>query len=166
MTVQNSTLTPALFLELYRSVGWDAPCMEQIETALSNSAATFCAYDGELAVGMARLLGDGGWPSGHSATVTSLAMFAGLRCGFHSFEFAAAAVFAIVVCHDAMGVRLETGKQAEIINELVEAFERISKEKVAEEKLKIFVGHTPIQVLAGIAIGAVNALLMNLILPW
>lgn len=60
MTVQNSTLTPALFLELYRSVGWDAPCMEQIETALSNSAATFCAYDGELAVGMARLLGDGG----------------------------------------------------------------------------------------------------------
>ena len=113
-----------------------------------------------------RLFGDGGMPSGHSATVTSLAIFAGLRCGFHSFEFAAAAVFAIVVCHDAMGVRLETGKQAEIINELVEAFERISKEKVAEEKLKIFVGHTPIQVLAGIAIGAVNALLMNLILPW
>ena len=60
MTVQNSTLTPALFLELYRSVGWDAPCMEQIETALSNSAATFCACDGEQAVGMARLLGDGG----------------------------------------------------------------------------------------------------------
>ena len=113
-----------------------------------------------------RLFGDGGMPSGHSATVTSLAIFAGLRCGFHSFEFAAAAVFAIVVCHDAMGVRLETGKQAEIINELVEAFERISKEKVAEEKLKIFVGHTPIQVLAGITIGAVNALLMNLILPW
>ena len=113
-----------------------------------------------------RLFGDGGMPSGHSATVTSLAMFAGLRCGFHSFEFAAAAVLAIVVCHDAMGVRLETGKQAEIINELVDAFERISAEKVAEEKLKIFVGHTPIQVLAGIAIGIVNAILMSFILPW
>ena len=113
-----------------------------------------------------RLFGDGGMPSGHSATVTSLAMFAGLRCGFHSFEFAAAAVLAIVVCHDAMGVRLDTGKQAEIINELVDAFERISAEKVAEEKLKIFVGHTPIQVLAGIAIGIVNAILMSFILPW
>lgn len=60
MTVQIAALTPVLFQELYRSVGWDAPCMEQIETALSNSAATFCACDGEQAVGMARLLGDGG----------------------------------------------------------------------------------------------------------
>ena len=60
MNVIINTLYPEMFLELYRSVGWDAPCMGQIETALSNSAATFCAYDGEKAVGMARLLGDGG----------------------------------------------------------------------------------------------------------
>lgn len=60
MTVQIAALTPALFQELYRSVGWDAPCMEQIETALRNSTATFCAYDGEQPLGMARLLGDGG----------------------------------------------------------------------------------------------------------
>lgn len=60
MTVQQNILTPELFRDLYQSVGWDAPCMDQIETALNHSVATFCAYDGEKAVGMARLLGDGG----------------------------------------------------------------------------------------------------------
>lgn len=60
MKVIQNALTPTLFLELYRSVGWDAPGLDQIETALKNSFATFCAYDGEQAVGMGRLLGDGG----------------------------------------------------------------------------------------------------------
>lgn len=60
MMVKQDSLTSSLFLELYRSVGWDAPGLEQIETALKNSIVTFCAYDGEVPVGMARLLGDGG----------------------------------------------------------------------------------------------------------
>ena len=60
MTVQTNLLTPKLFLELYQSVGWDAPGLDQIERTLENSFATFCAYDGEVPVGMARLLGDGG----------------------------------------------------------------------------------------------------------
>ncbi len=60
MTVLNNKLTPELFLELYQSVGWDAPGIDQIEMALENSFATFCVYDGERSVGMARLLGDGG----------------------------------------------------------------------------------------------------------
>ena len=60
MTLYCNVLTPELFLEIYRSVGWDAPGLDQIERALENSFATFCAYDGETAVGMARLLGDGG----------------------------------------------------------------------------------------------------------
>ena len=59
MTVQTNLLTPKLFLELYQSVGWEAPGLDQIERALENSFATFCAYDGEVPVGMARLLGDG-----------------------------------------------------------------------------------------------------------
>lgn len=112
-----------------------------------------------------RLFGDGGMPSGHSATVTSLAIFAGLRCGTGSFEFAVCGILAIIVCHDAMGVRLETGKQAVIINELVQAFEKMYKEKVAQEKLKIFVGHTPIQVIVGVVLGFCNAFLMNWLLP-
>jgi len=104
-----------------------------------------------------RLFGDGGMPSGHSATVASLATLAGLIHGLDSFEFAIAAVLAIIVCHDAMGVRLETGKQAQLINEMQKIVEILSKKELPEVKLKEFVGHTPMQVMAGITIGILNA---------
>jgi len=105
-----------------------------------------------------RMVGDGGMPSCHSATVASLATVTGLLRGFGSFEFAVAALLAVIVCHDAMGVRLETGKQAVIINELMKAFEALTKEDLPEMKLKEFVGHTPIQVIAGILLGITNAI--------
>lgn len=109
-----------------------------------------------------RLFGDGGMPSGHSATVTSIAVSAALFYGPGSFEFAIAAILAIIVCHDAMGVRLETGKQAVVLNELVNAFNALSAQDISEEvKLKEFVGHTPIQVLAGITLGILSALAMH-----
>lgn len=68
LTIQQDTLTPELFLTLYRSVGWDAPGVEQVRVALANSTATFTAYadpeaETEVApepVGMVRLIGDGG----------------------------------------------------------------------------------------------------------
>ena len=107
-----------------------------------------------------RLFGDGGMPSGHSATVTSLATFCGLNSGFDSFQFAVTAILAIIVCHDAMGVRLETGKQAVAINEILEAFELIHPDKISEANLKEFVGHTPIQVMAGSLLGILNAVVM------
>ena len=106
-----------------------------------------------------RLVGDGGMPSGHSATVSSLAMFALLKSGPSSFEFAVCAILAIIVCHDAMGVRWETGKQAQAINEIIRTVEVLSKQDLPEVKLKELVGHTPVQVLAGITIGICNALL-------
>ena len=101
-----------------------------------------------------RLIGDGGMPSGHSATVASLATITGLLRGLGSFEFAIAGVFAIVVCHDAMGVRHETGKQAVMLNEILRILE---SEDLPEVKLKELVGHTPLQVLAGILIGITMA---------
>ncbi len=104
-----------------------------------------------------RLFGDGGMPSGHSATVASLATICALMCGVGSVEFAITAILAIIVCHDAMGVRLETGKQAMIINELVKSFEVFTKKDLPEVMLKEFVGHTPVQVIAGIIIGIGNA---------
>lgn len=109
---------------------------------------------------MERLFGDGGMPSGHSATVSSLAVFCGLHFGFGTFQFAVTAILAIIVCHDAMGVRLETGKQALVINEILEAFELLAPDKISEANLKEFVGHTPIQVLAGILLGIINAIVM------
>lgn len=111
-----------------------------------------------------RLFGDGGMPSGHSATVTSLMVMTALQFGTGSFEFAFAFLFATVVCHDAMGVRLETGKQAVLLNELVESFEIFTSQDLPEVKLKEFVGHTPIQVFAGVFLGTVNALVMNYLL--
>ena len=107
-----------------------------------------------------RLFGDGGMPSGHSATVSSLATVCALVYGPGSVIFAITAILAIIVCHDAMGVRREAGKQAFILNEIIKAFEELSEEALPEVKLKEFVGHTPIQVAAGILIGMVNGCLM------
>ena len=111
-----------------------------------------------------RLVGDGGMPSGHSATVSSLAMFSALVYGTGSFEFAVCGILAIIVCHDAMGVRLETGKQAILLNELIEEFRRLSKAEFSEVVLKEFVGHTMSQVIVGVLIGVCNALIMYQIL--
>ncbi len=108
-----------------------------------------------------RLVGDGGMPSGHSATVSSLALFTALRCGVGSFEFAVCAILAIIVCHDATGVRQEAGKQAVIINEMVEQFERLLKQEITDVDLKELVGHTPLQVAAGVTVGCLNALVMH-----
>jgi len=109
-----------------------------------------------------RLFGDGGMPSGHSATVASMAMASALIYGTGSFQFAITMILAIIVCHDAMGVRLETGKQAIVINEIVESL--LDANKLPEVKLKEFVGHTPIQVTIGILIGILNAAAMYYLL--
>ena len=107
-----------------------------------------------------RLFGDGGMPSGHSATVTSLAVITALTYGTGSFQFAISAIFAIVVCHDAMGVRRETGKQAVVLNEIVRTSSNLTEEKLPDVKLKEFVGHTPAQVITGVLLGVINAFVM------
>ena len=113
-----------------------------------------------------RLFGDGGMPSSHSATVTSVAVITGLRCGLDSPIFAIAAILALIVMHDAMGVRQETGKQAKVINSMVELINSFGRgELTPEETLKEFVGHTRRQVVVGAVLGGVIALVMNGIVP-
>ena len=107
-----------------------------------------------------RLFGDGGMPSGHSATVTAMAVRSFQIYGAGSFEFAVTFMLAIIVMHDAMGVRQETGKQAKIIKDLASFMESLGRDITDEEKLKEFVGHTPLQVTAGAIIGALVALLL------
>lgn len=107
-----------------------------------------------------RLFGDGGMPSGHSATVSSLACICALVYGAGSFEFGITAILAIIVCHDAMGVRMETGKQSMVLNEIMKSLDIMFTDEVAEVKLKEMVGHTPFQVAAGIALGVVDAIVM------
>lgn len=110
-----------------------------------------------------RLFGDGGMPSGHSATVASLAATSALLCGMGSFEFAISAILCIIVCNDAAGVRYETGKQAAVLNEIIGTFSVLSEEKLPGVKLKELVGHTPVQVFAGILLGLANAFFMHYI---
>ena len=105
-----------------------------------------------------RLVGDGGMPSSHSATVSALATAVALECGLGSAEFAIAAMFAIVVMHDAMGVRRETGIQAKLLNEIINIFEDMGREEISvHDKLKEFVGHTPLQVIIGSILGIATA---------
>ena len=113
-----------------------------------------------------RLMGDGGMPSSHSATVTSVALSTGFVSGWDSPVFAVALFFAIIVMHDAMGVRQETGKQAKVINNMLLLFESMGRgELTPDEALKEFVGHTGRQVTVGAILGILTAVVMHLILP-
>lgn len=108
-----------------------------------------------------RLVGSGGMPSSHSATVCSLATAVYFEYGAAGFEFAMAAIFAIVVMYDAMGVRRETGIQAKLLNDMLKVFEDMGREEIsAHDKLKEFVGHTPLQVLMGAILGIIISVLM------
>lgn len=100
-----------------------------------------------------RLVGGGGMPSSHSATVCALATSTAIEYGAGSFEFAMAAIFGLVVMYDAIGVRQETGKQAKVLNDMMELFSHMGKDMDIEKKLKEFVGHTPLQVLVGAILG-------------
>ena len=108
-----------------------------------------------------RLIGNGGMPSSHSSTVCSLSTAVLLRCGADSAAFAIAAVFSIIVLTDAMGVRLETGKQAKLLNQIIEENILMFKEKDREKRLKELVGHTPFQVIIGSLMGIGTALIIN-----
>ena len=105
-----------------------------------------------------RLFGDGGMPSGHSATVTAMATTAALEYGLDSPIFAITAIFGIVVMHDAMGVRREAGKHAEVLNNLIAS---LNQDVPPEEALKEFLGHTPLQVCFGALLGVGVALLLG-----
>ncbi len=110
-----------------------------------------------------RLVGDGGMPSSHSATVTSVAVATGFTAGWDSPVFAVAVFLAIIVMHDARGVRRETGKQAVVINNMLEFFEKMGAgDMTPEQTLKEFVGHSPLQVAVGAVLGFVVAIAMNL----
>ncbi len=110
-----------------------------------------------------RLFGSGGMPSSHSATVCALATATYFEYSASSFEFAIAAIFAIIVMYDARGVRRETGIQAKLLNDIIKTFEAMGrKELSAHDKLKEFVGHTPLQVLMGAILGILISWLLYL----
>lgn len=102
-----------------------------------------------------RLVGSGGMPSSHTALVVSLAFATGLQDGFASSTFAIAVILASIVMYDAAGVRNAAGKQAKVINRLVHQM-RV-EHTLPDIKLKELLGHTPLEVLAGAALGILVA---------
>jgi acid phosphatase family membrane protein YuiD len=102
-----------------------------------------------------RIFGAGGMPSAHSAMVCSLAMGIANKCTVASPEFAFAVAFAGVVMYDAMGVRRAAGEQAKVINKMVDAFEKNEGSDISDKELKEYLGHTPVEVLAGALLGII-----------
>ncbi|MFM6064540.1 MAG: divergent PAP2 family protein [Microcystis panniformis] len=110
-------------------------------------------------VSLRYLVSSGGMPSAHSALVGALATGVGLQVGWSSAEFAIAALFAVIVMYDAAGVRQAAGKQARILNQIIDEMFQGGKE-FNEERLKELIGHTPFQVLVGLSLGIGIAMVM------
>lgn len=109
-----------------------------------------------------RILGAGGMPSSHTAVVTSLATMIGISEGFESPLFALAVIFACVVMYDATGVRRAAGKQAQLLNKIVET-PGLTKVQVSERLVEAL-GHTPMQVVVGAAIGILVGIFFSCVL--
>ena len=106
-----------------------------------------------------RILGAGGMPSSHSAVVVSLATMIGKSQGLTSPIFGLSTIFAFVVMYDAAGVRRAAGKQAKLLNKIVQTPGMTGME--VTEKLQEVLGHTPIQVFVGAFIGIVVGLIFG-----
>lgn len=102
-------------------------------------------------------VGSGGMPSSHAAAIASLSASIGLAHGFDSAIFALSLTFALIVFFDAQGVRRSSGKQAVILNKMLDDI--YWKKKIDEKQIKELLGHSPVEVFAGAAIGVIISLL-------
>ena len=99
-------------------------------------------------------------PSSHTSSVVSLTTAIGIKEGIQSPLFALSVVFAVVVMYDATGVRRAAGKQASVLNKIVDNIKKKEGYTIIEENLKEFLGHTPLEVLGGAILGVAVALIM------
>lgn len=100
----------------------------------------------------------GGMPSSHSAIVMGLTAAIGKYAGLSSAAFAIALIFSFVVMYDAAGLRRAAGRQAEVLNRLVE--DLVHMRGVQEERLRELLGHTPVEVLVGAVLGIAVGILL------
>lgn len=105
------------------------------------------------------LITTGGMPSSHSASVMALSTLVGLREGWGSPLFGVTLYFSVIVMYDAAGLRRAAGKQAAILNRIVDELSRTHA--VPQERLMELLGHTPLEVLAGALLGVVVGLIFG-----
>lgn len=108
---------------------------------------------------ISRIFSSGGMPSSHSSFVTSLATLVGIERGFNSTDFAIALVFALIIMYDASGVRRAVGKQAAILNQILDDLHH--GKHIQQAKLKELIGHTPKEVYFGAMLGIITALVLG-----
>ena len=106
-----------------------------------------------------RFIGSGGMPSSHSAFVMSLSVSIGLIHGWASTYFAISLALAFIVMYDAAGVRRAAGKQAAVLNDIIEEIQ--ANRGIPAEKLKELIGHTPVEVIAGAILGVIISLTLT-----
>lgn len=118
----------------------------------------YLIVEGQL--NFARFVEQGGMPSSHSAMVAGLTTMVGLTSGWNSVWFAISCIFSIVVMYDAAGIRRAAGKQAIILNKIVEDI--YATGKISNERLQELLGHTPLEVLVGAILGVICSLMIYL----
>ena len=148
--------------------------MQELTAILSNKSliisiiAWFCAqilkfgvsfvYDQKINWGL--LIDTGGFPSSHAAIVSALATSVGINFGFDSALFAVSIILASVVITDARGIRQAAGRQAKILNKIIE--DLYQKKGLKMERLKELLGHTSLEVFSGALLGILIAVLLNI----
>lgn len=118
------------------------------------------AYRQSRSVDFGVLVSTGGMPSAHSASVSALAASVGMRAGFSSALFATTLAFASIVMFDAQSVRRAAGHQAALLNQIVE--ELFKEHHLSQQKLAELLGHTRVEVFAGMITGILVAVAIHL----
>lgn len=108
-------------------------------------------FTGDKKIDVSRILVSGGMPSSHSSFVSCMSTMIGFRFGFDSEIFAMAVTFSLIIMYDASGVRQAVGKQAILLNQLIDEWQH--NKTFPQEKLKELMGHTPKQVFFGALLG-------------
>ena len=142
-------------LEAFRQnvVGWNPPLVLALLAMLSVQTFKFLrAVLSRRRPDFTRLVGTGGMPSAHAASVTALTVAAGLSAGWRSPLFGVTAFFALITMYDAAGIRRAAGHQARVLNRMYKELEEYHK--LDPERLHELLGHTPVEVLVGALYGA------------
>ena len=153
-----------LFLELFTSEAFLVTAFAWLISQLSKATVNLIKTKKFV---ISQLFSSGGMPSGHSATVMSLTAICAVVYGFDSAGFVVAFMLALIVMHDALGVRYETDKQNDMLKKLAEKHNATvtdEKDKIDTSKLKPAVGHTKPQVFVGAALGVLIVVFYCLVL--
>ncbi len=141
-------------------IGWNPPLVLALLAMLTAQVFKFLtALVRRHRADFTRLVGTGGMPSAHSASVTALSVAVGIGQGWTSPLFGVIAYFSLVIMYDATGIRRAAGRQARVLNQMLEELK--DYHKLEGERLIELLGHTPLEVLVGAAYGALLAFALH-----